>query len=407
MNNALDSVGSLAEVTYNDASDIEAAAALAARSDVAIVMVGDISREGVDRSDLALPHTDGVDQDALVSAVAAANANTVVVLKNGGPVLLPWLDEVPAVLEAWYPAQEDGNIVGNLLVGLENPSGKLPITFPTQEREGATATVEQWPGIDPDGSGPLPLTATYSEGLEMGYRWYDANDVAPTFAFGYGLSYTSFALSNVTVTPGSNDGTAPVEVSFSVKNTGEVRGAEVGQVYLGLPDEANQPPKRLVGFDKVTLNPGESKRVSVTIDPAASNHPLSVWDEDADGWKIVEGEYSVLIGNASNNITLEDSFTISGPPFDIATEASTRTLAGKAYVTATVINNGEIPLDVVLSTPYGDKKFTAVQPGKKASVSINSTSASIPSGTVTATVSGTVDGELVTYTSTADYAAAG
>jgi beta-glucosidase len=313
LNNALDALGSDATVTYNNASDIAAAADLAAKSDVAVVMVGDISREGVDRTSLALPVRDGVNQDALVAAVVAANPNTVVVLKNGGPVLLPWLDSVPAVLEAWYPAQEDGNIVANLLFGIENPSGKLPISFPTQEREAAFATTAQFPGVDPDGAGPLPLTATYSEGLEMGYRWYDSHKVKPTFAFGHGLSYTDFEISKLVVTPKTTDGTHPISVSFFIENTGDVAGAEVGQVYLGLPASANQPPKRLVGFDKVTLNPGEKQRVTVTIDPAAANHPLSVWDEASDKWSTPNGEYTVYVGNSSDSVALQQSVTIRTP----------------------------------------------------------------------------------------------
>jgi beta-glucosidase len=313
LNNALRSKGSSATVTYNNASNVTEAAALAAKSDVAVVMVGDISREGVDRSSLALPVTDGVDQDALVAAVAAANPNTVVVLKNGGPVLLPWLDKVPAVLEAWYPGQEDGNIVGNLLLGIDNPSGKLPITFPAKEREAATATQAQWPGIDPDGAGPLPLTATYSEGLNMGYRWYDANKAKPTFAFGHGLSYTDFKISKLVVTPKTTDGTKAISVSFFVENVGGVAGAEVGQVYLGLPSSANQPPKRLVGFEKVSLNPGQKQRVTVTIDPKAPNHPLSVWDEAADAWSTPSGEYTVYVGNSSDNANLQDTITIRTP----------------------------------------------------------------------------------------------
>ncbi|HEY8753369.1 MAG TPA: glycoside hydrolase family 3 C-terminal domain-containing protein [Arthrobacter sp.] len=313
LNNALQKLGSNATVTYNNASDIQAAAALAATSDVAVVMVGDISREGVDRSSLALPVRDGVDQNALVAAVVAANPNTVVVLKNGGPVLLPWLAKVPAVLEAWYPAQEDGNIVANLLFGIANPSGKLPMTFPTQEREAAFATPAQFPGIDPDGAGPLPLTATYSEGLDMGYRWYDSNGVKPTFAFGHGLSYTDFEISKLVATPKTTDGTHPISVSFFVENTGKVAGAEVGQVYLGLPAAANQPPKRLVGFDKVTLNPGEKQRVTVTIDPGAANHPMSVWDAAADAWSTPTGDYTVYVGNSSDNAALQQTITVRTP----------------------------------------------------------------------------------------------
>lgn len=309
LNSVLDSLGSAATVTYNDATDVAAAAALAAESDVAVVMVGDISREGVDRSTLALPVTDGVDQNALVSAVVAANPNTVVVLKNGGPVLLPWLDEVPALLEAWYPAQEDGNIVANLLFGVTNPSGKLPITFPTQEREAAFATLEQFPGV-PGADGNL--VATYSERLQMGYRWYDANDVEPTFAFGHGMSYTTFEFSDLVVTPEVSDGTKPVRVSFFIENTGDRSGAEVGQVYVGIP-AAGQPPQRLVGFDKVELDPGQKQHVSVVIDPSAASHPLSVWDTEADAWSTVDGEYQIHVGNSSDTITLTDSITVRTP----------------------------------------------------------------------------------------------
>ncbi|MFE9691863.1 beta-glucosidase [Micromonospora sp. NPDC005806] len=312
LENALDALGSDATVTYNNGTDVAAATALAAESDVAIVMVGDISREGVDRSTLSLPTTDGVDQNALVSAVASANPNTVVVLKNGGPVLLPWLDKVPSLLEAWYPAQEDGNVVANTLFGIANPSGKLPISFPTKEREGANATAEQWPGVDPDGDGNL--TATYREGLEMGYRWYDANDTKPTFPFGFGLSYTDFEISKLVTTPQTTDGTKPIKVQFFVENTGDVAGAEVAQVYLGLPSGAGEPSKRLVAFEKVWLQPGEKKRVELTIDPAASNHPLSVWDTTSDAWATVDGNYRIYLGNSSTSLPLTGSVTVRTPP---------------------------------------------------------------------------------------------
>lgn len=312
LENSLHTLGSPAAVTYNNGTDLAAAAALAARSDVAVVMVGDFSREGVDRPSLSLPVVNGVDQNALISAVAAANPNTVVVLKDGGPVLMPWLDKVPAVLEAWYPAQEDGNIVADLLFGVANPSGKLPITFPSQEREGANATPQQWPGVDPDGDGNL--TATYSEGLEMGYRWYDANNAKPAFPFGFGLSYTDFEMSKLVVTPQTTDGTKPIKVQFFVENTGRVGGAEVAQVYLRLPSGAEEPAKRLVAFEKVQLNPGEKKRVQVTIDPAASNHPLSVWDTPSNAWTTVDGSYQIYVGNSSANLPLTDSITLRKPP---------------------------------------------------------------------------------------------
>jgi len=300
LKNVLASLGSSAQVTFNDGTDLNSAVNLAKASDVAILMVGDISLEGVDRQDLKLPVRDNVDQEALVAAVASAKPNTVVVLKNGGPIVMPWVDRVGAVLEAWYPGQEDGNAVANLLFGLSNPSGKLPITFPSAERQAATSTQAQWPGVPVNGV----LTATYSEGLSMGYRWYDAQHVEPQFPFGYGLSYTSFALSNLSVTPKLSDGTQPIIVSFTVQNTGRVEGAEVPQIYVQLPAAAGEPPKRLVGFQKVSLQPGESKSVTITIDPNASNHPLGIFDPTAQAWSTLAGGYPLYVGTSSRNIVL-------------------------------------------------------------------------------------------------------
>ena len=213
-------------MTYNDGTDLEAAAALAATSDVAIVMVGDDSREGADRATLNLPVSAGVNQEALIEAVAAANAKTIVVLKNGGPIVTPWLDKVPAVLEAWYPGQEDAHAVANVLFGKTNPSGKLPMTFPTDAAVHPISTPEQFPGVDPDGAGPLRQTVKYTEGLEMGYRWYDANGVAPQFAFGHGLSYTDFEISNVAIERSKTNASLPIDVTFDITNVGDRAGAE-------------------------------------------------------------------------------------------------------------------------------------------------------------------------------------
>jgi len=306
----LASLGSAASVNYNDARDIGSAAALAAASDVAIVIVGDRSIEGRDRPNLELPTIDDVDQNALVSAIAKANPRTVVVLKNGGPVLMPWLDQVTAVLEAWYPGQEDGKAIANLLFGVTNPSGKLPITFPAGEREAAASTPSQWPGVPANSM----RTATYSEGLNMGYRWYEANNRKPTFPFGYGLSYTSFELSNLVVTPRVTDGRAPIHVQFSVRNKGSRPGAEVPQLYVGFPSAAGEPPKRLVAFDKVTLAPGQSKRVVLTIDPTASNHPLSIWNSTGQRWVTLNGQYRVYVGNSSADISLRGVLAVRTAP---------------------------------------------------------------------------------------------
>lgn len=306
LQNVLTALGSGAAVTYNDGKNLASAAALAASADVVIVMLGDISVEGVDRSTLGLPIIDTVDQNALISAVAAANPKTVVVLKNGGPVLLPWLNQVPALLEAWYPGQEDGNAVAELLFGLANPSGKLPITFPTSERIGATATVSQWPGVFNNGI----LTATYAEGLQMGYRWYDANGVKPQFPFGFGLSYTSFTVGSLSVQPSAANDRTPLTVQFTVTNTGARAGAEVPQVYLGLPASSGEPPKRLVGFKKVYLNPGESQVVQVTVNPMASNHPMSVWDTGSQTWVAPGGTYQVSVGTSSGQLSATTSINV-------------------------------------------------------------------------------------------------
>ena len=303
----LTSLGSSATVTYNNGTDLASAAALAAASDVAIVMVGDISAEGVDRSTLMLPTVDNVDQNALVNAVAAANPKTIVVLKDGGPVLMPWLNQVPALLEAWYPGEEDGNVVAELLFGVANPSGKLPITFPTLEREAATSTVQQWPGVTVNGV----LTATYAEGLEIGYRWYDANNVQPQFPFGYGLSYTTFSVSDLEVNPRNTNGKRPIVVEFTVKNTGTVRGAEAPQVYFGLPASSGEPPKRLVAFEKVWLNPGEQRRVQLIVDPDANSHPLGHWRPGAQKWGTIRGDITVYVGTSAADLSLSRSITVS------------------------------------------------------------------------------------------------
>jgi beta-glucosidase len=325
LENALAELGSDATVNKvtvaKDLSNLDAAVAAASEADVVVVMAGLVTAEGRDQLTadnqpiLNLPDN----QDALISAVAEANASTAVVLKDGDPVLMPWLDQVPSVLEAWNPGQEDGNVVANLLLGLANPSGKLPVTYPASVDETPTAGNEAaYPGLDLDGvrnsRGNLTVDVVrYEEGREMGYRWYDANDVEPQFAFGHGLSYTDFEISKLTVTPKVQDGTKAINVQFFVENTGDVAGAEVPQVYLGLPESADQPPKRLVGFDKVELEPGEKQHVTITIDPAASNHPLSVWDAEADEWTTPDGEFDVYVGNSSDNITLQETITVRTP----------------------------------------------------------------------------------------------
>jgi beta-glucosidase len=159
----------------------------------------------------------------------------------------------------------------------------------------------------------MPTKVEYSEGLKMGYRWFDAGNVAPQFPFGYGLSYTTFALSTLALSSRTSDGTRPIEVRVTLKNTGRVRGAEVPQVYLSFPSAAGEPPKRLVAFEKVWLDPGQSKTVRLTIDPRASSHPFGVWDSAAQRWKSVNGAHAIMVGTSSAGTMLTDTITVLAP----------------------------------------------------------------------------------------------
>jgi beta-glucosidase len=304
-------------IVADDRANLADAVAAARGADVAIVLAGTIAEEGRDRESIALEKG----QDSLILAIAAANPRTVVVLKDNASSLTPWIDAVPAVLEAWFPGQEDGAIVARLLFGLATPSGKLPVTFPMRESDLPASTDKRWPGVDTSGArvrvtggnafgNGTATTVEYSEGLQMGYRWFDANGVKPRFPFGFGLSYTTFALSNLTVTPRSTNGTAPITVRVTVANTGRRRGAEVPQVYVSFPESAGEPPKRLVAFEKVWLAPGQRRVVTMTIDPAAANHPLGVWDEAAKRWRVPEGRYVITVGTSSADAALKESVMV-------------------------------------------------------------------------------------------------
>ncbi len=273
-------------------SPMQEAAALAGRSDVAVVVVRDYNSEHADRPTLTLPG----EQDLLVQAVVAANPRTIVVVASGGPVLMPWLDQVPAVLECWYGGQEIGNAVADILFGDVTPSGKLPVTFPRSESDTPVSQESQYSRTE--------KVAHFSEGLCVGYRGYDEFGIEPLFPFGYGLSYTSFAYSRLQVEPEMSDGIRPVRASFVITNTGTRAGAEIAQVYLGLPASTGEPPKRLVAWAKVELVPGETKEVSVTLEPDATSRPLSYWNVDAHGWEIAGGDYRVYVGASSRDLRL-------------------------------------------------------------------------------------------------------
>jgi len=302
-------------VTFDAGADVTAAAAAAAQSDVAIVF--GYKRMG-EFSDPANLHLDG-NGDALIEAVAAANPNTIVILQAGSAVEMPWIDDVKAVLHAWYPGEQMGPALAALLWGDENPSGKLPMTLPKALADTPTGSdPARYPGIFSDGSTTRPAGSTeprqvnFTEGLEVGYKWYDEQGIEPLFEFGHGLSYTSFEYSKLDVKTKADQktGTVVTKVSFRVTNTGARAGAEVPQVYLTLPDAAGEPGKRLVGFDRIDLEAGESKKVEVTVDSAASNQPFSIWNADADGWRIVDGSYTVSVGASSRDLPLSTNIGV-------------------------------------------------------------------------------------------------
>lgn len=258
-----------AKITFVDGSDPAAAAAAAKDADVAIVFATQWAGEGFDVS-LTLKD----DQDALISAVAGANRKTVVVLETGGPVLTPWAPKVAGLVEAWYPGTSGGEAIANVLFGKVNPSGHLPATFPK--------SLDQLP----DPGEPHKGDVVYSEGAAVGYKWYDAKGLEPQFAFGHGLSYTSFSMGGLSASPVRGT----ISVSFTVKNTGKRAGAEVAQIYVaGTGWEA---PKRLGGFRKVMLAPGASQRVTLVIDARL----LATWDVPSHSWKIRAGTYHVTLG---------------------------------------------------------------------------------------------------------------
>jgi beta-glucosidase len=287
--------GNAGRVTYADGSDLDAAASAARNADVALVFAQTKETEGSDRPNLELPGN----QDALIAAVAQTGKRTIVVLNTGGPVLMPWLDKVAGVIEAWYPGQEDGNAIAAILYGDVNPSGKLPLTFPRSAGEIPTATKEQWPGVDG--------RSEYSEGLNVGYRWYDATHAQPLFPFGFGLSYTTFRLSRLAVEPAKPRAAAYREmVRVDVTNTGRRKGTEVVQMYVAHPARDQEPPHQLRAFERVELKPGETKTVRLALD----RQSFSVYDPARHAWVFRAGVYEILAGSSSRDLPLHASISI-------------------------------------------------------------------------------------------------
>ncbi|WP_405578662.1 glycoside hydrolase family 3 C-terminal domain-containing protein [Streptomyces sp. NBC_01190] len=257
---------------------------------LAVVFVSNFESEGSDLGSIDLSSA----QNTLVSDVAAANPNTVVVVNSGSAVTMPWANSVRGIIENWYPGQEDGTAIARLLYGDTNFSGKLPVTFPQSLADVPAHTTAQWPGQNG--------TVQYSEGVNVGYRWYDSQNKTPLYPFGYGLSYTTFGYTNLTV--GQPDTSGNVAVGFDVTNTGTRAGAEVAQVYVGQPATTGEPPKSLRGFQRVTLNAGQTQHVTLTLDARSFQY----WNN---GWTNAAGTNTVSVGSSSRDIRLTGTTTVT------------------------------------------------------------------------------------------------
>jgi len=278
----------------------QAVTAAKAASTAVVVVSDDTETEAADRPGLNLPSA----QNELVSAVARANPHTVVVVDAGAPVAMPWLSKVAAVVDAWYPGESNGTALASVLYGTTDPGGHLPVTFPQSLAQVPAHTARQFPGVNGK--------VHYSEGLDVGYRWYDARNLAPMFPFGYGLSYTRFAYSHLRILPpgpGHQHG-GQVRVAVRVTNTGKVAGSDVAQLYLDDPPAAGEPPRQLKGFQRVELQPGQSTWVSFSLD----QHDLSYWNNSANGWVEPHGQFRVYVGDSSAlaNLPLQGTFALGG-----------------------------------------------------------------------------------------------
>jgi beta-glucosidase len=292
------------KISFDPGTDPQSAASLAHGSDLAIVFASQWESEGMDLKNLSLPDN----QDALIAQVAAANPRTIVVLETGTAVTMPWLGNVAGVVEAWFAGSAGHKALANVLVGEVNPSGKLTITFPKTEQDLPHPVIPPLSFRD-RGQGSHAVNAgahasgysvTYDEGAEVGYKWFEAQNKQPLFAFGYGLSYTTFAYSGLKVD------SAAKTVRFTIKNTGSRVGTEIAEVYARLPQGADEPYKRLVGWKRIELSAGESRTVTVAVD----TRPLQTFDEASESWNLAPGAYQVMVGPSSDSTPLTASLAI-------------------------------------------------------------------------------------------------
>jgi beta-glucosidase len=299
-----DALPSAAAADKNLVSD----AIAAAKSADVVIYVGGLNHkggydtEGTDRRDLKLPGG----QDELLEEIAQANPKTAVVFMGGGAVEMgSWLSRTPALLCAWYPGSEGGNALARILFGDVNPSGKLPCTFPKQLADSPAHALNAYPGTNG--------TVTYAEGLLVGYRWFDARKIEPLFPFGYGLSYTKFDYSGLTLTPDKDPKTPGVTIEFEIANTGDREGAEAAQIYVQeMKPSVARPLKELKGIAKVSLKPGQRRKVSVRLDQGA----FSFYDADKKGWVAEAGDFRILVGRSSRDVALQGNYRLAETVFE-------------------------------------------------------------------------------------------
>ena len=356
--------GSGTTVTYNDGSSDSSAASAAAAASVAVVFVSNYETEGSDLASIDLPSA----ENSLISAVAAANPDTIVVLNTGSAVTMPWLSSVKGVLEAWYPGQEDGSAIASILFGATDPSGHLTVTFPTSLSQVPASTSAQWPGANG--------TVQYSEGVDVGYRWYDSQGLTPLFPFGYGLSYTTFSFSNLTVGTLPEGGAATV--TAKVTNTGSRAGADVAQLYVTDPSASGEPPRQLEGFARVSLQPGASQTVTFRL----SQSNLQYWNSASNAWAVSTGNYGIEVGDSDAHLPLSGTLSVTssqiGQPVSITSPGPQEGLAGTAV---------SVPVSASDTTSGQTLAYSAT--GLPAGTSISSGSGTI-SGTPTTAGTSTV-----------------
>jgi beta-glucosidase len=395
-----DAVGPNVTVTYtpgddNGTTDIPEAVAAAQAATDAIIYVSDPEGEESDLTTLDLSSAD----ETMIEDVAAVNPNTIVVINSGSPVVMPWINDVAGVFENWYGGGETGAAAAALIFGTVDPSGKLPVTFPASLSQVPAQTEAQWPGTS--------TGVDYSEGVDIGYRWYQSQNITPLFPFGYGLSYTNFSFSNLKVGAFNADGDATV--TATITNTGSVAGADVAQMYVGDPAGSQDPPEQLKGFQRVTLNPGQSATVSFPL----TIHDLAAWSPTDNAWEAQAGTYSISVGDSSASLPLTGSTSLAQKlTGQVAAGASGAGVSSaNTAVSANVTPNSGVPgaETVAVVNPYGYSgpkgaavSFTMQAEDSNPSQTLTFTATGLPPG-ITIASNGAISGSsstLGTYTVT-------